>query len=203
MLSSRLGGTLIFAHRNSGLYKMCYVTLYARCVTSSPPLLLATTDLTHSAIEKSDLLRPLRRLNKHPAEQPHLTQIYRFYSHLKKPTNLQVNSTTTTTALRGKEIFKNALELRKEQLLEKRDVFVKDMRKTKSRVRERVKEKMEEIVERENVMTVPNLLCVGRAALSPYLAYVVIQQDYRVAMGVLMFAGLTDLVRFRNMFFFV
>lgn len=96
--------------------------------------------------------------------------------------------------MRGKELIKDALEIRKEQLLEKRDVFVKDMRETRSRVKEKVKEKMEEIVERENVMTIPNLLCVGRALMSPYLAYVVVQEDFTLAMGLLMFAGLTDLV---------
>lgn len=51
------------------------------------------------------------------------------------------------------------------------------------------------IVERENVLTVPNLLTVGRAALAPYLFYVVsVQADYGYAMGLLAFAGLTDLL---------
>lgn len=109
---------------------------------------------------------------------------HKLYSQFKKSSNIQLK------AIRGKELIKDALEIRKEQLLEKRDVFVKDMRETRSRV----KEKMEEIVERENVMTIPNLLCVGRGLLSPYLAYVVVQQDYTLAMGLLMFAGLTDLV---------
>lgn len=189
MLSSRLGGTLLLARR-SGAHKMCYVTLLGR------PTTISQLDTLMAPADTSSSYSFRRRL---PQQLPKkLTPTHRPYSHLKKPpSNLQVN----TTAIRGKELLKDALELRKEQLLEKRDVFVKDMRETKSRVRERVKVKMEEIVERENVMTVPNLLCVGRAALSPYLAYVVVQQDYRVAMGVLMFAGLTDLVRIYTIFY--
>lgn len=124
--------------------------------------------------------------NNHNAPTSFVHQ--RFYSQFKKSSDIQLK------AIRGKELIKDALEIRKEQLLEKRDVFVKDMQKTGSRVKERVKEKMEEIVERENVMTIPNLLCVGRGLLSPYLAYVIVQEDYTLAMGILMFAGLTDLV---------
>ncbi len=61
-------------------------------------------------------------------------------------------------------------------------------------VKEKVLEKMEEIVERENVFTIPNLLCVGRGVLAPYLGYVIIQQDYALGMGLLVFAGITDVV---------
>lgn len=99
--------------------------------------------------------------------------------------------------IEGKELLKDALEKRKEQLRERRDDFVADMRATKHRVSERVKTRMDEIIveHRENVLTVPNLLTVGRAALAPYLYYVVsVQADYSVAMALLALAGLTDLL---------
>lgn len=111
-------------------------------------------------------------------------------SHVKKPSvDFQLKT------IRGKELLKDELEKRKDKLREKRDGFVKDMRATKRRVKERVMTRMDEIVERENVMTIPNLLCVGRAALAPYIYYVVsVQADYSYAMGLLAFAGLTDLL---------
>lgn len=87
--------------------------------------------------------------------------------------------------------------MRREILLEKKDDFVKDIRNRKTMVKERVREKMEEmeeIVERENVFTIPNLLCVGRGVLAPYLGYVIVQQDYALGMGLLVFAGVTDVV---------
>lgn len=115
--------------------------------------------------------------------------LFKQYSaHIKKPAEFHLNT------IKGKELLKDALEMHKEQLREKKDVFVKDMRETKIRVKERVMEKMEEIVERENVLTIPNLLCVSRAMLSPYLAYVIMQEEFTLAMGVLLFAGFTDLM---------
>lgn len=53
---------------------------------------------------------------------------------------------------------------------------------------------MEEIVERENIFTIPNLLCVTRSFLAPYIGYVIVQEQYQLAIGLLIFAGLTDLV---------
>lgn len=157
----------------------CYVTF------SRPTAILFRNDCTLFAHCTNNYCNPF--LSPHNITDIQTNNIRKqFYSHLKKPT-IQLKS------IRSKELIKDALEMRKEQLLEKRDGFVKDMKATKSRVQERVKEKME-IVERENVLTIPNLLCVGRAALSPYLAYVIIQEDYTFAMGLLMFAGFTDLV---------
>lgn len=119
----------------------------------------------------------------------HLLRLYSS-SHIKKPAvDFQIKT------IRSKELIKDELKHRTEKLREKRDDFVKDMRATKHRVKERVLTRMDEIVERENVMTIPNLLCVGRAALAPYIYYVVtVQADYSYAMGLLAFAGLTDLL---------
>lgn len=49
--------------------------------------------------------------------------------------------------------------------------------------------------QRENVLTIPNILCVTRIAMSPYLGYVILQDRYHLALGLLVFAGITDLVR--------
>ncbi|XP_031630837.1 probable cardiolipin synthase (CMP-forming) [Contarinia nasturtii] len=67
------------------------------------------------------------------------------------------------------------------------------IREKKSKVKEKVRE-MEEIVERENIFTIPNLLCVTRSFLAPYIGYVITQEHYQLAIGLLAFAGLTDLL---------
>lgn len=43
------------------------------------------------------------------------------------------------------------------------------------------KRKMEEFIERENIWTMPNLLCMGRIVTTPFLSYLIISQDYQVA----------------------
>lgn len=101
--------------------------------------------------------------------------------------------------LRSKEFIKDAFDKRKGILMEKKNDFVKDIRETKTKV----KEKMDEIVERENVWTIPNLLCVGRGILSPYIGYVIVQGDINLAMGLLLFAGLTDVVKNCVFYFFI
>lgn len=93
-------------------------------------------------------------------------------------------------AVKRRDHIQTVLEKNKELLREKKDGLVKDIRDTKTKV----KEKMEVVIERENVMTIPNLLCVGRAALAPYLGYVIIQGDYSLAMGLLVAAGISDLL---------
>lgn len=42
------------------------------------------------------------------------------------------------------------------------------------------KRKVEQIIERENIWTVPNLLCMGRIVTSPFLSYLILSQDYQV-----------------------
>ncbi|XP_051166582.1 probable cardiolipin synthase (CMP-forming) [Leptopilina boulardi] len=55
------------------------------------------------------------------------------------------------------------------------------------------KEKVELYIERENIWTIPNLLCITRIVTSPYLSYLIVSQDYKVALWFLGFAGLSDL----------
>ena len=165
------GLTLRAVERNR-LYGNCYVTLIQPAIGINKLTCL---------VNQTNTVQSLNRIQ--------------YYSSATRKRNDNIHMNT----IRGKELLKDALEMRKEQFRERKEVLVKDMRQTKLRVREKVKEKieeMEEIVERENVLTIPNLLCVGRAAMSPYLAYVVIQGDFNMAMGLLMFAGFTDLVVF-------
>lgn len=55
------------------------------------------------------------------------------------------------------------------------------------------KRKVEEIIERENIWTVPNLLCMGRIVTAPFLSYLILSQDYQIALWLLAFAGVSDL----------
>ncbi|XP_020295414.1 probable cardiolipin synthase (CMP-forming) isoform X2 [Pseudomyrmex gracilis] len=55
------------------------------------------------------------------------------------------------------------------------------------------KRKVEEIIERENIWTVPNVLCIGRIVTSPFLSYLILSHDYQIALWLLAFAGLSDL----------
>ncbi|XP_043792553.1 probable cardiolipin synthase (CMP-forming) [Apis laboriosa] len=55
------------------------------------------------------------------------------------------------------------------------------------------KRKVEIIIEKENIWTVPNFLCMGRILTSPYLSYLILSQDYQIALWLLVFAGFSDL----------
>ncbi|XP_012255268.2 probable cardiolipin synthase (CMP-forming) [Athalia rosae] len=63
--------------------------------------------------------------------------------------------------------------------------LIRDIRQTKERV--------EEVIEKENIWTVPNFLCISRIITSPYLGYLIVSQDYQVALCLLALAGITDL----------
>lgn len=101
----------------------------------------------------------------------------------------QLNTAPKTSKV-SREIIEDVLAKNKALLRERQGRLVKDLREKQTKVRERV----EEIIERENILTIPNLLCVGRGLMAPYLGYVIIEHDYRLAMGLLLFAGLTDLL---------
>lgn len=42
------------------------------------------------------------------------------------------------------------------------------------------KEKVELYIEKENIWTIPNLLCISRIVTSPYLSYLIVSQNYQV-----------------------
>lgn len=114
---------------------------------------------------------------------PSNVPFYKCFSSSLKKEEFQIKS------VEGAEILQNVLEKNKQMLQEKKKVIIQDIRDRKDKVKERV----EEVIERENVATIPNLLCIGRIALSPYLGYVIVQSDFSLAMGMLVVAGLTDL----------
>lgn len=91
--------------------------------------------------------------------------------------------------LQGRHLLQDVIDKKREIFIERKNVLVEDIHKVQERVRERM-----EVIERENVLTVPNILTVGRAILSPYIGYVIVQQDYGLAMGLLVVAGITDLL---------
>ncbi|KDR10558.1 putative cardiolipin synthetase [Zootermopsis nevadensis] len=88
------------------------------------------------------------------------------------------------------ELLQSMLQKKKQHFKESGQILLKDIKET----RDKVKEKMEEIVERENVLTIPNLLCISRIVISPFLGYLILQSEYHLALGVFVFAGITDLV---------
>ena len=52
----------------------------------------------------------------------------------------------------------------------------------------------DERIDQDRIFTVPNLLCFGRIAVSPYLATSIINGDLKTSLAIFGFAGFTDLV---------
>ena len=50
------------------------------------------------------------------------------------------------------------------------------------------------IISQENIFTIPNVLSLGRIALSPALGYLVLSDNYRLALTLFMLAGVSDMV---------
>lgn len=112
--------------------------------------------------------------------------MHRFYSDIhRKEIDLKV--------AKGKKLIVDTIASKKQKMQQHKAILVQELRDKKTKVKEKVKA-MEEIVERENILTIPNLLCVGRGILAPYVGYVIVQGDYQLAIGLLVVAGITDLV---------
>ncbi|GLV40146.1 Cardiolipin synthase [Carabus blaptoides fortunei] len=78
-----------------------------------------------------------------------------------------------------------------EQILrQKSNVLMQDIKATKNKMKER----MEEAIERENIYTIPNFLCIFRIAMTPYLGMLIVQSNFDLALAVLGLAALTDLL---------
>jgi len=103
-------------------------------------------------------------------------------------TQIKKNDLAIKTVKRT-ELLQEALVKKKQQLREKKLQIQENIRDTRTKVREKV----EEVIERENLYTIPNALCMGRIIMSPYLGYVIVQGDFSLAMGLMVAAGLTDL----------
>lgn len=132
----------------------------------------------------------LSRDHLHATNYPLFTDQKRLYANLdRKDLNIKFE--------KGKQILTDNIELKRQRMRERKDILVQGIREQKSKVQEKVRE-MEEIVERENILTIPNLLCVARSFLAPYIGYVIIQENYQLAIGLVVFAGLTDLVNLQE-----
>lgn len=120
----------------------------------------------------------------HPSKHKHLQFIQNaFYSdRQRKGFNLKMEE--------SKKLLTDKFETKRKSLQEKKENIVQGIREKKAKVQE----KMEEIVERENIFTIPNLLCVTRGALAPYVGYAIVHEQYTIAFSLFVFAGLTDLV---------
>lgn len=111
----------------------------------------------------------------------------RAYADLKK-------QSLALKTIQRKEIIQDVIEKNRDIFIERKNVLVKDIRDKQTLVKERVRGKFEEVVERENIFTIPNYLTVGRAVLSPYIGYVIVQGDMPLAIGLLVAAGVSDFV---------
>lgn len=73
--------------------------------------------------------------------------------------------------------------------LDKRSAnILQDLRRTK----QKIKMRMGSLKERENIWTVPNFLCISRIIVTPYMGYLILNQDCELALYLLVFAGFTD-----------
>lgn len=97
--------------------------------------------------------------------------------------------------VKSSELLHDAIAKKKLQLMEKKQQFKDKKQQLQENIRDtrtKVREKVEEVIQRENIFTIPNALCIGRIAMSPYLGYVIVQGDFSLAMGLMVAAGLTD-----------
>lgn len=113
----------------------------------------------------------------------------RMYADAKKQ-SLQMRT------LLGRDLLQGVIDKQRAEFIERKNFLVDDIREARHKVQERVREKIDEIrEERENIMTIPNMLTISRAILSPYIGYVIVQGDFTLGMSLLAVAGITDLVR--------
>ncbi|XP_013119365.2 probable cardiolipin synthase (CMP-forming) [Stomoxys calcitrans] len=96
--------------------------------------------------------------------------------------------------LERKNVIAEDIREARESFIERKNVITEDIREARHKVQQRVREKMEEVIERENIMTIPNMLTMGRMFLSPYIGYVIVDGNYQMAISLLVVAGISDLL---------
>ncbi|XP_032663056.1 probable cardiolipin synthase (CMP-forming) isoform X2 [Odontomachus brunneus] len=77
--------------------------------------------------------------------------------------------------------------------IKERNIHRKTLRTRLLQDLKQTRKNVEKIIEKENIWTVPNLLCIGRIVTSPFLSYLIVSHDYQIALCLLTFAGLSDL----------
>ncbi|KAH8383996.1 hypothetical protein KR009_011657 [Drosophila setifemur] len=113
---------------------------------------------------------------------------FRLYADAKKQSLL-------VSTQQGRHLLQGVIDRQRAEFIERKNFLVDDIREARHKVQERVREKIVEIrEERENIMTIPNMLTISRAFLSPYIGYVIVQGDFTLGMSLLAFAGFTDLL---------
>ncbi|RZC42023.1 cardiolipin synthase 1 [Asbolus verrucosus] len=85
---------------------------------------------------------------------------------------------------------KEKLRDTEQRIKQKGTVILQDIKETT----DKVKGKVEEVIERENIYTIPNFLCISRILISPYLGMLIVQADFNFALAVLGVAAVTDLL---------
>jgi len=85
-------------------------------------------------------------------------------------------------AIRDKQMI---LQKTKQKLQTKSKFILDDIKETKSKVRDTIK---------ENVWTIPNMLCMTRIVLSPYLGYLIVNGNFEYALSFVAVASVTDLI---------
>lgn len=90
----------------------------------------------------------------------------------------------------GSEDEEVRIENTKEKFKKTQTTVFQDIKETKNKV----KEKVDEIIEKENIYTIPNFLCLSRIILSPYLGMLIVQANFNFALGILAVAAVTDML---------
>lgn len=85
-------------------------------------------------------------------------------------------------AIRNKQII---LQKTKQKLQTKSKFILDDIKETKSKVRDTIK---------ENVWTIPNMLCMARILLSPYLGFLIVNGNFEYGLCFVVIASVTDLI---------
>ncbi|GFS55861.1 cardiolipin synthase [Nephila pilipes] len=89
-------------------------------------------------------------------------------------------------------IFMNQSTRKKHRNVRFAEKFRAKVQFAKRETRRRMHKKISEI--KENILTVPNALCVIRIVSTPILGYLVLSELYTYSLGLFVFAGFTDLV---------
>ncbi|XP_043582538.1 probable cardiolipin synthase (CMP-forming) [Bombus pyrosoma] len=91
-------------------------------------------------------------------------------------------------------VYSNGINNHKNYIVKKENISKrKALRLQILRDIKQTKRKVEVIIDKENIWTVPNILCMGRIVTSPFLSYLILSQDYQIALWLLIIAGFSDL----------
>ncbi|BET00491.1 Cardiolipin synthase [Nesidiocoris tenuis] len=102
--------------------------------------------------------------------------------------------TTFHYAVKGRVPRTETVAAAKKRLLQSKQNFKLKSDRLKTRIDEAktvIRDKVQ-VIRRENIWTVPNILCVTRIAICPYLSYTILTADYKIALSIFVIAGISD-----------